>query len=265
MSSVEEEIIFLWEVKCLDTGQWVQTWAAEAPTVCPHNQYIEGQHAINPDSVRSIRRLDSKEVKIKEEHIPTRGNYEGRTLTIACGPGYNEKTFLIEVDTNIMIGTVHTTEAQRGDVINILIAKDYPIPFGTVTRPVARGDTKLYLSPMVFLFLQDNKYDLRLTCCGGRKMSNMVRVRQFNMTTGNVDIHPPIDTAFDCDCCAKPQVHMTVRMVRDFQISGPGRYTTGDGKIGGSYLRSFTPITITYYNRSSVHKGNMPFEIECLA
>jgi len=252
------ETLYRYRLYCTTTDTYQFVWGISAPTKCPE----DGSHSIDTTSISIIKKIDSNQVSIKEENIPTGGHYQATTVSFEGMTGATGTVFLEDKSwpfpINAMNISCHSTEENMGDTIDVAIAPDTII--GALTNLAPTGATGIYVSQTV---IDNTQIGFYLELVEGAKVFNCGRVIGID-TTNNIII-PEFTPTSSFSPASPTYVRQTVYSVRDFKCGTPQKFDIGTAKIGGSYVPANTVVRGMYtLNKPSATPKNFTAMIEYL-
>lgn len=223
-----------WEYVTLEDGD-------PEPTTCP----VDTAHQVNLSSVDVVDRRSIYETALIEETVKTGGHFHTRGLTIdADCDATTEHVEVAFLSQSAMAVSYTTTELHRNDMVSLSIAKNTPV--GVVVAPIQVGSNVIAVSPTVFNYAFPGPcwasiYD-------GTNRAELGRIKSLDKNAQTVTT----EHASEFDFAAGPTTvfQITIKTISDLEIGAPSSEIIGQSKIGGSYMREGTPITIAYTNRS---------------
>lgn len=157
---------------CQTEGTYVYVWSDVLPTKCPNNT----SDTIDSSSISIVEKLDTKEVKVKEEATPTGGHFQATTLKLlATANGVS--TINVHWPYNITAFGVNfvTTDVHKGDFLSMYVGKDTVV--GAIGMPVAPASAWLnqnYTAGQVVTYFVNATYGTRVYTCILDTVSNEV-------------------------------------------------------------------------------------------
>jgi len=237
-------VVNQYRVYCVTESEYQYVWGTVEPTTCPNNN----SHTITSSATVIVSKVESKDVIITQEIIPTGGSYraETRKLTMVGNDTVqDDRAWLFPA--NALAIQFHTSAENIGDTVTLAIAPNTTV--GILTSDVAVNDTILNVSSTVTDFIRVG-YELTLT--DGINTEVLGVVVNVNPGAGQVTVETACPTAF---AAATPTyVQQTVYFIKDFYLQGPYTYKLGDTTIGSSYIPTGTIVRIKYTNNSAAAK-----------
>jgi len=273
-----------YRIYCSDESAYKYVWNDTAPTTCPDNN----THTVDTNSITIIDQISTEKIEIREEAIPTGGNFGCTSIKLECAPNtttYTTKKFRYPI--NALSVCFTTGPSHKGDKLNMIAGKDSIV--GILTSSVAPHSTwtlgQSYATSDIVLYNEFN-----YVCTGATSDAIPVEgsaywslyltvlhvsptVLQYAnlgydiaLTDGvnkdNVDEVISIDKAamtvtligapsHTFSAASPTYVLMSSYYIYDYWIDEPALHEIGNKKIGGSYVPANTEITIEYTNYSS--------------
>lgn len=258
--------LYKYQYKCTTENATITEWREEddgLPTQCKN----DAAHSIISASIRiapdGIRKPNLQE--IKEESVPTGGNFQARTLNIIDAPA--NSTTIVNKSWPIPIGVLAvyfvTTADHEGDELEVDISPDTLV--GTITSNVTAGDTVLNVSSTVIENIKLGYYVQLSTTpvaenLGSSTTDNLGEVIAIDKDASTITVDIPATNSFT----APAYIYMTVKMVTDYMIGPPWEYVIGESKIGASHLPANTTVRLHYKNNSPSATKTIIFKFERL-
>jgi hypothetical protein len=235
--------IYRYRIRCITDNlfEYVLSESAVAPTACPTNT----SHTIDADSTVIAETITIGEtVSIKEEYIPTGGNFKTETIIMnisASSTFEADYTWPYPISLLVLFSTI--TSTHEGDNLEITVAPNTTV--GLLTSNVSANDTTISVSQTVI----DNLYiGYKLKLDDGSNVDDLGYVTAINKVTNQVTVNTPAVHSFDSSNTA---VKMTIYYVENFEIGAPANITIGKSKIGASYIPAGTIIHAKYTNNNT--------------
>lgn len=237
--------IYKWRIQCSVHG-FVYVWNETEPTQCP----VDSTDIIDASKTSIVDKRDPNTIEIKEEHVPTGGNFSIETRTITAGANATEThdhswPFPINVLQVSFVGNGDTL----GDEIELSIAPNTPIT--TLAQDCASGNTVLYLNsvehalPGYFLEIGTDELGWIASVDKVAKTVTLANATANSYTAGNI-------------------VTRTVKVIKNYTIGHAWKYDIGNSKIGGSYVPANTIVRVIYKNNNATTPKTIYSEIEYL-
>ncbi len=237
--------LYKYRIFCQTEDQFVYVWSETAPTQCPNNS----SDTINPNSISIIEQIDSNEVSIKDEYVPTGHNFRAETkkISVAAGPDVTTiQYFSWPYNTTFLNLYFVTTGDHEGDIVYIDAPFDRII--GAVTASVVSSDTQIPVTQTVI----DNVFvGYNLFLDDGTNLDDLGRVIAIDSVNNILTVETPTVHAFSP--LTPTYVKITRRAV-DFEIGCPHQYAIGMKTLTGSHVPANEPARVQYINKSSVSK-----------
>ena len=270
---------------CETDKKYEYVWGQEPPTLCPTNT----SHDIDIGSIIVDKTITEKQIKIKEEIVQTGGNFASETVTINAKRNsittatiswpYPISALAVEfISEDLNRGDVITMMVGQNTITGIILANATPaivtawvpqnyvagqvVQFSATGRvytcirntengeiPLDKGYWRhgfpLYVSPTV---IANTMLGYIMNLFDGRKSNDMGRVVGINSNIHAIYVENAPTDEFSA---ANPTyVRQTVKPIRRYEISGPWQHVVGSNKIGGSYVPTDVPVSMTYQNNS---------------
>lgn len=257
-----------------------------APNTCPTNT----SHTIDPESVRITKTISNTVVDIREETTSTGGNIHRETIRVdAPMNSIASKIVTFPHPITALLVDFVSDSSHVGDTLDMSVGKNVIIGAITASVTPASawvsgnytvGQKVTYTHPVfgprVYtckLNTVSNEYPLNVTYwIHGFEVSVTNTVVGITM----IGYYIKLDDGVNCDNCNKvlkvdkdnlkiyvqtnpthsfspaspTYVRQTVYPLKDYEIGPPWLYNIGSGKIGGSYIKEDTIITVEYNNKS---------------
>jgi hypothetical protein len=231
--------LYKYRLFCTTTQTYQFVWNEDKPTTCPENN----THTIDTSSISIVKKIDPAEISIKEEVIPTGGNYQATTVAFSGMTGPTGTVYIEDKSwphpINAMNISIETTANNSGDMIDVVVAPDTII--GALTNFAATGATGLSVSQTVVDYTMIGYY---LELVEGAKIHDCGRVISID-TTNNIIVpeFPPTSTFSPL---STTYVRQSVYTVKGFKCCTPQKFDIGIAKIGGSYVPANTVVRGMY-------------------
>ena len=238
--------VFYYKIWCTTDSQYEYVWLEDEPTVCP----VNNTHTVDLNSISIENEVNTNEIKIQEESVPTGGNFmaECRTIICATGPGsVTEYEVIRPFPINALNITLVTTDENEGDECDLCVAPNTVI--GVITANGATGATGINVNSTVI----DNAmvgYYLNLT--NGVDLHDCGRIIAINKEASSISWENALPYSFSA--ASPTYVRVTVFVVSNYTIGPANNYDIGANKIGGSYVPANTRILAKITNNSPYEK-----------
>ena len=241
--------LYKFRVYCQDEGQFVETWSTTHPSVCPN----VNTHAIDQNSWTILQEISEKIVEIKEERIPTGGNYKyyGREIDIPSGTAgdITNIDYVWDYPISILNGVLTVNTENLGDKISVVAAPDTII--GNATSDINIGDTVISVNQTVLdtLYLG---YLISLLDSTNGTVNELGEVINIDKVNNTITVKQATTNAF----LAADLIYVRMTVVRIDQacLAYPGRFDIGENRIGGTYLPTGLVFQLRYQNNNGQAK-----------
>ena len=248
-------LVYYYKVWCDTDCQYEYVWKTEPPTVCP----VNNPHTIDTSSISIEDQTGNQIIEIREENIPTGGNFKAELHAIdyAAGPNVTtEKDFTWPFPINVLQLEYTSTVSNLGDEIQLCVAPDTII--GNILQNISIGATQSIVSDTVI----DNIYvGYNLSLTDGTNVDDCGRVISIDKVNKIITWETATINAYSAS--TPTFVRMTVYVVDNYSIGPPQKYTIGSSKIGGSYVPANQIVRIRITNNDILSK-KLYAEIEYL-
>lgn len=273
-----------YRVRCTTDGideTWILSEDDPVPTTCPTNT----AHQIDATQTVIIREISDNVVTVKEESIATGGNFQATTLSFnAIKNQITSASLMWPFPVSALAIEFIAEETNRGDVLDMVIGKNTIIGIITASVSVATvwsaqnytvGQVVLYNSK-VYTCIVDTvsnevptnttywKYGLELSVnqtvidnirigffvklFDGSNQDDVERVLSIDKINNKIYVETNVVNSFSA--ATPTYVQQSVKVMKDYEISGPWQHIVGSNKIGASYIPANVPVTIDYNNKS---------------
>ena len=232
-----------YRVYCNTESTYQTIWGETTPTSCP----INTNHTIDPTKTAIADTVEENVVKIKEENIPTGGNFKCDTVVIdapASTVTYTDVSWPFPVC--VYSVTFVTKDIHEGGSVCVQISPNTTI--GALVAPVALSAKAFYVSSTVLQYLVVG-YSVRITdginvddlgyCLTVDKTTNKITTSK-----GSTHTYSPYTPTY---------VQMTAYLIETYEIGPAWEYTIGQSKIGGVYLPANALVRATYKNIAPIN------------
>jgi len=274
--------IYKYRLRCNTEGTNKTVWSETTPTVCPTGG---DSHSIDTTSIVILEENKQDVVILKEELIPTGGNFQCTTLQVVANAGttvYGNISWPFNITA---LGVNFVTEVEHmGDEIEMTVGKDTIIGVTTAitnnvvtewisqdylignvvtwTHPVI--GTQVYTciqntignaSPTSSIYWQHGfEINVSSTVISYTMKGYYIKLgtedlgRVLFVNTSNNKIY--MERAPTIIYPATSYVKQTVYVIKDYHIGHPWNRTVGDMKLGGSAIPKNTLVEVKYVNNS---------------
>lgn len=155
--------VYRYRVYCETDEKYEYIWGTTEPTTCPTNT----AHPITQSFTNIVEKISSEEVSIKEETIPTGGNFQTTTMTIDASANtttIGQWWFPIPIST-LAVAMV-TSATHQGDMVSLTIGEDTTI--GAITNFTTSATTWIsqdYTQGDIVLYTPSGPYGERVYTC----------------------------------------------------------------------------------------------------
>lgn len=140
-----------YRVKCETDNKFEYVWSESLPTVCPSNT----AHTINTNTITIVDSVKNKVLQIKEESVPTGGNFQARTMSLPniTGNSITTEMMYFPFPISAMSVNIVTTQEHKGDIVNMYAGKDTIIGvIGQVVAPASAWVSQNYTTGSTVTF-----------------------------------------------------------------------------------------------------------------
>jgi hypothetical protein len=184
-------------------------------------------------------------VSIKDEIVPTGGNYQGTTVIIDAPPNstaVKDISWPFQVTVyNIYFSTKSTHE---GTILNVYGVPIYPV--GAIIAPVTIGSNKIKVSSTALIYLQ---LGYLMTITDGINSDDLGMVLGIDKPTSTITTEKTSTHTYSP--FSPTYVKMCVHRLKDFVIGPEGKYTIGKIKTYGAPIPPGLIIRTVYENTTN--------------
>jgi hypothetical protein len=166
---------------------------------------------------------------------------------------------------SITVPTAHTDQNYvSGDVVTY-VGRTYTCILNTVSNETPYDETywKLGMRLAVTSTVTDNcNHGFEVHITDGVNTDNLGEIYDIDKAAGYIYVQNTNTIANSYSAASPTYVYVTVHMMREFELSGPGPRAYGGNKIGGSDLPKNTLVTISYKNVDGVAGKRFVGEVE---
>lgn len=231
--------LYKYRVFCVTEQAYKIVWSGQEPTTCPDNS----SDTINSLLTTIIDEISTAQIKIKEENIPTGGNYQASTAAFENMTGATGASFVVDKSWPHPISalniSVEVSQDNFGDMMEVVVGPDTII--GVLTASADAGATGLNVSQTV---IDNTSIGYYLELVEGVTTHNCGRVIAIDHV--NNVIQPEIPPEVSFSAASPTYVRQSVFVVKDFKCGMPQKYDIGATKIGGSYVPANTIVRGIY-------------------
>lgn len=274
--------IYRFRVYCITDAHYEYVWSDIEPTGCPDNS----SHTIDTNSITIVDSVSTQQISIREENIPTGGNFAATTIKLECAPkSVTNITKSFRYPINALSVAFTSGESHRGDMLEMIAGKDTPI--GYIVAPVvaksawqaqsynvsdyvyyngfnyvcavANSDnpevnttawsqvpTQLYVSSSV---IQYSALGIDLAITDGTHLDRLDETIEVDKVNGIVTLAGA--SANNYSPLSPTYVLRSGYYLHNYWFDEPMLHEIGNKKIGGSYVPANIPVLIEYTNNSS--------------
>ena len=278
--------IYKYRIRCTTDSVYEFVWGENPPTKCPTNT----AHTVDLNSITITDKIEIDEVVIKEENVPTGGNFQAMTLSLDIPANstaykpvhwpFNVTAFGVNFITNAAHkGDIIELYAGKNTTVGIILSSQAPISAWASGNYVA-GDKVLY----THLVFGDRIYTCILDTVSNEEPTNTTYWRHGNallvsstvidyvligyyirLTDGvNADdvgrvisidaessiIYVENNLTNSYSPASPTYVQQTVYFIKDYEVGEDWERNIGEMKIGGSHIPADTFIEMSYKNNS---------------
>jgi len=277
----------LYRVYCTTDSKYVNVWSTDEPVTCPENN----GHSINTDATSIIQTISETEISVKEEDIPTGGNFSSRTIKMIA-PKNTITTYNLWWSYPISALAVEfiTAETHRGDNISMHVGPDTTI--GVLTANISSASAWISQNYTIGqrVTYTHPTFGSRVYTCIANTVSNelptnttywvhgleisvsstvLIHAKKgyfikltdgvnsddfltvINIDTLNNKIYVDKNITNSYSAATPTYIQQTVSIFSNYELNEPWEHTIGESKIGGSYVPTDTIVQILYDNKSS--------------
>lgn len=234
-------VVNYYRLKCLTENQFKYSWNIIKPTYCPTNS----EHQIDNNSITKLSSVSSDIVEIKEESIATGGNYKSETVIININPhetSIKEKSWIIPI--NLFAVHFTTSSQHEGDNLIVDFAPDTII--GTITNDINIDDNIIHVDDNVLNNIYVGYYVEVDDLTNSEDCGMVISIDKASKT---ITVNNNISKSFLST--SPTYIRQTIRMIENFELGPPSKYSLGTTTIGGTYIPTGTVARIKYINNSS--------------
>tara|TARA_R100001163_G_C5067090_1_gene205961 strand:- start:1919 stop:2683 length:765 start_codon:yes stop_codon:yes gene_type:complete len=250
--------IYKYRVYCTTDSTYKFVWSEVKPLTCPDNT----AHSINSLLTTIVDEVTPNQVSIKEENVPTGGNYQASSVAFENMTGPTGTVYSVDKSwphpISAMNISVKTEEIHAGDTIEVVVGPETVI--GALTVTAETGATEFNVSQTVIDYTMVGYY---LELVEGANINDCGRVIAVDKTNGIIQLENPTTRTFSAG--GPTYVRQSVFTVKDFKCCTPQKFDIGIAKIGGSYVPPNTIVRGKYtINKPSDIPKNFTAMIEFL-
>jgi hypothetical protein len=217
------------------------------PLICPNNL----EHILTPERTFLLQVIEDRQVKIKEESIPTQGFFkvEGKIIDCPANTVSHQDTGLKQA-VSILAFFISPSPNNFKDVVDIYINLG---TIGILVEPIVSGSTTLKIATPIFSNIP----------LGFEILVNGTPIGEV-LFKNNETQTLTMDTIISQDFPANSTIILRNRMMKNFIIGLSPRYDLGISIIGGSYMSPNYNVTVVYTNKSLTEDKELIYHIEYL-
>lgn len=231
--------IYKYALRCITENENKTVWSETPPTACP----IHTDHIISEPSIRVIDLRSPNEIQIKEETVPTGGNFRAICKKITIAPSEKKNTDFIWPFPITALGIKFVTTAENeGDKLELIAGPDTIV--GMIGTNISSGTNEIVINTPVWDLLYIG-YNIKLS--NGVNTENLGYIIEKDNATKTVRTS---NSTVNSYLSANTSVMVSVYIVEDFTIGKAGDWSIGDNKIGGSYVDKNKVVRFVYHNQT---------------
>ena len=235
-----------YKIFCNTDNKYEYIWSEEEPTICP----VNNSHSVDLNSISIVHEVGTNIVTIKEENIPTGGNYmcECFQILAATGPNVNtSEDYTWPFPINVLEIKIAPREENAGDDVSLCVAPQTIV--GAITAPASSSATEIYVTQTV---IDNMMVGYHCHLFDGVNQDDCGRIVSIDKINNKITVETPTVNSFSP--LSPTYVQMTVHVINSYVFGPPQVYAVGDGKIGGSYVPANTTVRVTYRNKTAQPK-----------
>jgi len=239
--------LYKYKIWCNTESAWVTRWDTTAPSTCPNNN----SHSVNTGSVSVTEEVSNSQVVIKEENIPTGGNFLAYSVafTAATGPQVDtDQMFSWPFPITVMAIRFTTDETHYGDKVTCAVAPNTIV--GALAGLCPTGATGATVTQTVIDNFMLGYY---INFFNGVNSVDGGRVVNIDKSINKISWETPLTRSFSY--LSPTYIRMTVFVINALHVGPPGTYVIGEGKIGGSYVPANIQTRVRYTNNGDIPKN----------
>ncbi len=232
MSSVHK-----YKIYCTTESLWVEGWDTAVPTYCFNNN----GHTINSSFTTQIDSISTTDVHIKEEKIPTNGNFRNKGYKFVCPVGNSNHDISFPIPVNIISVQYNILTENINDVIEVYGGHDTVV--GTITADVSASATVIDVSSTV----TDNALTgLNVALNDGTNKDLLGIIINVDKGAGQLTVETATTNSF---LAATPTyVELTSNIVENVTLMTTGVYSMAHNKMEKNHLEADKVVRIKYCN-----------------
>jgi len=287
--------LYKYRIYCITDSKYEYVWSEEPPLTCPTNT----SDTIDLNSITIIEKIDSNEVKVKEESTTTGGNFATTTLKMTAIKNTTtsvSKSFPFPI--SALSAEFVTISENIGDTINLVVGKDTTT--GTITANVSPASNwvsqnytesqTINYNNKVYTCILDTinnevptnttywKHGLRISVSQTvidnvykgfyiklddlTNNDNVERVIDIDKTNNYIYVENNLVNSYSF--ATPTYIKQSIYFMKDYDIGHPSKHNIGETKIGGSYVPTNIEVTIEYINKSTTNDKLFVGKVEYL-
>jgi len=246
VSSVE---LKKWRIYCITEEDWSEGWIEDGSS--PDKCFNSGDHEINPNSLQVISRSNILSLEVKEEQIKTGGHIksEGFTFTIPANTSQTN-TISWPIPINVINLTINSVKEEIGNVLNSVVSPNTAM--GVLSAESVIGESEIYVSDTVIA----NAYIGLEILINGNLVAEILSI---NSQTKTLSLSKNLEAIYPIGSVVGGQR----RIVKNYNLGFNSAFTVGAHKIGTSYLKANTDVSLEYDNNTDAEQ-KLTFNVEYL-
>jgi hypothetical protein len=246
-----------YKIYCNTEAVYVYGWKETTPTTCFNNV----AHSVNTNSVQLLDTISSSYVNVKEDKVNVQRNtwVEDIPITSIAPNSSKTVTFTFPITVSLYSFMIVPDSTHKMDQFSIIANENTTM--GLIGADVSIGATSL-IAPAAFLTYGYIGFYGVLT--NGTNTDDIGRILTIDKNTGIITFETATTHAFSA---SNTLFKMTIKVLSEMYICGPGVYRFFDDVIGGAPIPAGTVAKFVYKNNDPLIGGvtkDFVVYMECL-
>lgn len=238
-------IVNKYRIYCNTESAYHYSWGETEPTICP----INVNHEIDSSKTSIMETIDELTFKIKEENVPTGGNFHAKSIYIDAAPNTTTyKDFSWDYDITVFSLSFVSKDCHEDDSIDIALGPDTII--GASVYPISPGDRTFYVSPTVTQYANIG-FHVSVTDYYTNR-DDLGYITAIDKVNGTITTSNPAQHSYSP--YSPTYVLLNIFFVKDFLIGPAWLHEISKKKIGGAHLPAHAVVRLFYTNNSDEAK-----------
>lgn len=248
------KVVHKYRIFCNTENTYVYTWGDSLPNLCPN----DGSHTIDPNTIVSIDKVESRSINVIQEQTPTGGWYRAESKRMKIKANSTETvTMSWPFPISILELSLNSSQENEGDIVNAYVGKDTIV--GVATQVVPVGTNIIHVSDTVLQNIY-NGFLVSLQNASTGQVYDLGECSEIDLVNKTISCTKSVLT----NVPAMSYVRISINNIKNFVIKGGMSYNLGRKSLQASYLPKNTKVDLVYHNLSMVQEKTFSFVYEYL-